>query len=197
MEDPTSPRPDITLDVVSRLHSEGLPSSGIAAALKCSKALVRRRLRQLNLQPNGRTYLRPDLEAIKAMNSQGLNDSQIASELGFSTTAICKARNKMGLKSTKFKAVGEVVSKNGYRAEYKGPDNYVYEHRLVAERGLGRPLRHAEVVHHIDGSRDNNSSSNLAVFACNGDHMAHHNLIEREGVADSREECVKSGAISS
>ena len=39
----------------------------------------------------------------------------------------------------------------------------VEEHRLVAARCLGRPLESGEHVHHLDGTRDNNSPDNLMI----------------------------------
>ena len=47
------------------------------------------------------------------------------------------------------------------RAFAKGKNNghrgYVYEHFVVAERSLGRPLRNDEQVHHLDLDRSNNA----------------------------------------
>lgn len=45
------------------------------------------------------------------------------------------------------------------------------EHRLVAERELGRFLDPSEVVDHIDGLTLHNAPSNLRVFASNGEHL--------------------------
>ena len=42
---------------------------------------------------------------------------------------------------------------------------YVYEHRFVAAEALGRLLLKAEMVHHIDRNRQNNSIENLEVVS--------------------------------
>ena len=69
---------------------------------------------------------------------------------------------------------------NGYIAIYypehkRAFDNgCVYEHVLVAEKILGRPLNDDECVHHIDRDRTNNNESNLMIFATNHDHITYH-----------------------
>lgn len=52
-----------------------------------------------------------------------------------------------------------------------------YEHRLVAEQTLGRRLRRDEVVHHINGDKQDNRPVNLRVMK-RGAHVALHNAAE-------------------
>lgn len=47
-------------------------------------------------------------------------------------------------------------------------------HRVVAELSLGRELKSGEVVHHIDGNKQNNDPKNLMVFGSQAEHAAWH-----------------------
>lgn len=58
---------------------------------------------------------------------------------------------------------GRSVMKNGYvRVRVNG--DYVYEHRYVMERSMGRKLKCTEVVHHINGDRTDNRINNLKIM---------------------------------
>ena len=54
---------------------------------------------------------------------------------------------------------------------------YIYEHIIIAEEDLGRPLGQDEEVHHLDLDRSNNSPSNLIVLSKKA-HRKLHNWIE-------------------
>lgn len=57
---------------------------------------------------------------------------------------------------------------------YKNKDNYVYEHRLVMEKHLGRYLFPAEVVHHVNKDTLDNRIENLMLFSNQAEHNKHH-----------------------
>ena len=66
-----------------------------------------------------------------------------------------------------------VYSPNHSRAFSNG---CVFEHFLIAERYLGRPLNKHEVVHHLNFNKKDNSPENLIVFVDKAAHTRFHNL---------------------
>ena len=75
---------------------------------------------------------------------------------------------------------GRTVASNGYvlikrpdhpRADCRG---YVYEHILVAEQLIGRPVRKGEQVHHKNHIKTDNRPENLEVKATAAEHHFEH-----------------------
>jgi hypothetical protein len=83
--------------------------------------------------------------------------------------------------------VGGVIKTPGGYVKVRDPLNvmadsrgYVWEHRLVMAKHLGRPLSRTEVVHHIDDNKSNNELSNLMLFGSQSEHIAHHRSLNNK-----------------
>lgn len=81
---------------------------------------------------------------------------------------------------------GKCITTHGYVKIFL-PDHpfassagYVYEHRLVVEKSIGRYLTSDEIVHHIDQNKKNNDVHNLLVLSAKNHAKLHQflNLLE-------------------
>lgn len=76
------------------------------------------------------------------------------------------------------------IKRNGYWAiylpkhPYSNKQGYVFEHRLVVEKDIGRYLLPTEVVHHIDYSKTNNKVDNLQLLSSNAEHKDIHRVYQ-------------------
>ena len=76
---------------------------------------------------------------------------------------------------------GETIHSNGYRRVWVD-GRYRWEHHVVAERVLGRPLRKGETVHHRNRDKLDNRPENLEVMHSHREHMhEHHDEIRERG----------------
>jgi len=74
------------------------------------------------------------------------------------------------------------ISPDGYRRIYYEGKNQ-FEHRVIAEKKLGRKLIHGEQVHHISCVKLNNSMDNLFIFASCKEHRKCHHKMEQIAMA--------------
>jgi tellurite resistance-related uncharacterized protein len=57
---------------------------------------------------------------------------------------------------------------------YADNDGRVREHRIVMEKHIGRYLSPKEVIHHINGVRDDNRIENLELLGSQSNHASNH-----------------------
>ena len=93
--------------------------------------------------------------------------------------------------------IGRTLDKSGYVliwvdiedffAPMRKSHGYVYEHRLVMARHLGRNLQGWELVHHKDGDKGNNVLANLKMTT-KGSHIVEHNKGYKDGYRQGYED---------
>lgn len=112
-------------------------------------------------------YLGPVEKLVASMNGQCMI---VGCEGGVVSNSLCNMHYRRLLRTgdlgpieRKRALVGSGIDRKGYRVLRVAGKEYK-EHRLVMERKLGRPLRDAENVHHLDGDRLNNDPSNLELW---------------------------------
>ncbi len=89
-----------------------------------------------------------------------------------------RSESRIGIKSSNWKG-GRTRSSKGYILILKREHpfctkrGYIFEHRLVMEKKLGRFLKSNEVVHHKNGQKDDNRVENLELMEF-GEHTRKH-----------------------
>jgi DNA-binding CsgD family transcriptional regulator len=165
--------------------------------------------------------LDPRREEILAMAAEGLNCGEIARQIDDDPETVRDflARNgiarqrpgaRHGEKNQNWRG-GRLIDQDGYvlvkAKDHPNADRhgYVRLHRLVMEEKLGRLLDPQEVVHHVDGDRQNNEPENLVLFDNNGLHLQHewqdpawreHQSAIRRGVPSRRRIREESGTYA-
>lgn len=105
------------------------------------------------------------------------------------------SNDKNGQRNPNFNG-GRYIDDKGYVRVLKSDHiynnkGYVYEHRLVVEKFLGRILHPWETVHHINEIKLDNRPANLFLTT-----IPEHSSIHREGKKQSAERRKKTGALA-
>lgn len=136
--------------------------------------------------------LKQKLEQLYLKELKSVND--IANILGVTSTIITRRLKRFGIATRSHKEAnrisnsgekskrwngGKTTHSEGYilvrSKEHPSADSrgYVYEHRLVLEKHLGRYLRKDEHVHHKNGVKNDNRLENLEILT-NSEHSTLH-----------------------
>lgn len=71
---------------------------------------------------------------------------------------------------------GKYITRIGYVRTYDNKGKYRQEHRIVAEKTIGRELKRTETIHHINENKSDNRPQNLYYFSNDSSHKRHHGL---------------------
>lgn len=116
-----------------------------------------------------------------------MSTEQVGEILGCSRSTIDRLLKSMG-KLREKKRTGSLNGKwkggrykmvNGYIAVKVAPARYRYEHRVIMEQVLNRPLKKSEVVHHKNGNTTDNRPENLELLQSNVKHLKEHHSKKR------------------
>ena len=132
--------------VLIEMYNKRCTQDEMAKYFGCSTCPIERRLRELGL-------------------SRGV---------GMNTPPRCGGKNNMwngGRSVTRHGYVLVRVGMNHHLADVRG---YAYEHRVVAEKKVGRRLVSGEQIHHMNGDRGDNRPENLEVVGSIAEHRVLH-----------------------
>lgn len=157
--------------------------SMIASMVGFSVHPIRARLKKLGIAKHKQhTRVRADrVEMQRMFLEEGLTVRQIAERIGCGHTAISDHIKKYGLTGLKG-AKTRLILADGYVLvsilDANGSVKYIPEHRIVAEKGIGRGLAAVDMVHHINMKKADNRIENLAILT-KTEHRTVHAYMER------------------
>lgn len=184
-----------TRDTLLELHyGKNLSTTEIADIYNCHRDTVLLAMKRHGIVPRGKIKkpLSEDLKSnlIVLYLEQKLSTRSIGKILGKSHDYVSDKLKELGIEVDNRYSALQSERNPGWKGGKTTCNGYVeissksicpkrkFEHQLVMENYIGRELRSDEVVHHIDGDKQNNNINNLALM----DRAAHARLhsIERK-----------------
>jgi len=161
-----------------QMYGEGHSSGDVAAALGIGRQTVLRWCHAAGCVRNA-SEAQGCTDDVKRMAIEmykgGLTSAQVAKQLGRGTSAVlrwCHAAGCVRNASEAHRKDGYIRG-NGYRVT-KRNRKQIAQHREIAESVLQRPLTRLEVVHHVNGCKEDNRPANLWVFPTQATHATFH-----------------------
>ena len=125
---------------------------------------------------------RQQTEEMAQLYAGGASLAQIAKDYGVTRQTVWDRFRRAGVemrpslrfgeKNHFYRGGGRKRTERGYIKVYVA-GRWLFEHRVVMEKMLGRPLAKTEDVHHRNGQKDDNSPENLEIIT-HASHLSHH-----------------------
>jgi hypothetical protein len=164
----------VPTDRIVALYESGMSVNQIEDATGVPASTVWRRVKKAGVS-------RSSSEAVRLAISQGRGASKLRGRrMSMSPEAEARFRQAAKIARRK-KAKGWRITSQGYVEYTMGEHAGRRVHCVIIERRIGRRLLPDEVVHHIDGDKENNDESNLALMTVSAHSRIHR--IQENNVA--------------
>ena len=170
-------------DAFIRSNYRTMPNRDIAQALHWSVQQIRNRACRIGCAKPLKRWNKKEDAIVRRGHRNGERLDAVAKTLRRGVPEVSSRARKLGIPKWRIgsgrhsgrKIVGFSKGKTKGGKHYGKP---IYEHRMVMEKHLGRSLRRSEIVHHVDGNKDNNSIKNLYLFPSLSKHRSAHCSLE-------------------